>query len=360
MATVRFRTTHLKREYILNDLVRGQVSFPSDMVGDFVLLRGDGMPVYNFCNVVDDGLMQISHVLRAEEHLPNTLRQLMLYEAFGWQPPKFGHLSLILDEDRKKLSKRKGATSCHEFKEEGYLPEALNNFNALLGWSHPEGKEILSMQELIEKFSLDRINPAGAVFDAVKLKWMNSTHLRAKTDAELWQLIEPFLSSELKRALPSEAQWRHQAIRVFRSAMETLRDGERYLKLFLDENFGLSDEAKAVMENSISSATGSAVEASKAQGKVSPSPILVIQAWLRALASMSDRERLTPDEAARCLDAVKAETGAKGKDLFMPIRIACMGEAQGFDIKNLVPLFRRSSLMLRAQVVLDRYGKTRS
>jgi nondiscriminating glutamyl-tRNA synthetase len=367
LATVRFRTSHLKRDFVFKDLVRGEVVFPSDMVGDFVLLRGDGMPVYNFCNVVDDGLMQISHVLRAEEHLPNTLRQLMIYEALGWLPPELGHLSLILDEDRKKLSKRKGATSCHEFKEEGYLPEALNNFNALLGWSHPEGKEILSMSEMIEKFSLERVNPAGAVFDAVKLKWMNATHLRAKPDQELWELIEPFLSTELKRSLPPQPEWRRQALSVFRSAMETLRDGEKYLKLFLDENFNLSDEAKSFMENSTASPIDSiracmppTSPSSVRAGMLPTSPpsaIQVIQAWLKALAQMADRERLSSEEAAKCLDEVKAVTGARGKDLFMPIRIACMGEAQGFDIKTLVPLFSRSSLMLRAQAVLDRYGK---
>ncbi|MES3037182.1 MAG: glutamate--tRNA ligase, partial [Bdellovibrionota bacterium] len=124
-AVVRFKTKNLKKDYQLNDLVRGEITFPSDMVGDFVLLRSDGMPVYNFCCVVDDHMMKISHVLRAEEHLNNTLRQMMIYESMGWALPQFGHLSVVLDEDRQKMSKRRGATSCFQFMEEGYLPEAL-------------------------------------------------------------------------------------------------------------------------------------------------------------------------------------------------------------------------------------------
>ncbi|HEX4925165.1 MAG TPA: glutamate--tRNA ligase, partial [Bdellovibrionales bacterium] len=136
---IRFKLSG-KKEYKLDDLIRGEVVFPSDMVGDFVILRSDGMPVYNFCCVIDDALMKMTHVLRAEEHLSNTVRQLMLYEAFGWQPPRFGHLSLILDSNRQKLSKREGATSVHDFAQRGYLPEAMNNFIALLGWSSPKGQ----------------------------------------------------------------------------------------------------------------------------------------------------------------------------------------------------------------------------
>ncbi|MFN7906030.1 MAG: glutamate--tRNA ligase, partial [Pseudobdellovibrionaceae bacterium] len=131
-AVVRFKTKQFKKDFVLRDLVRGDVRFPSDMVGDFVMLRSDGMPVYNFCCAVDDHSMKISHVLRAEEHLPNTLRQLMIYEAMGWDIPQFGHISLVLDDDRQKLSKRKGAVSCDQFKNDGYFPHALLNFIALL------------------------------------------------------------------------------------------------------------------------------------------------------------------------------------------------------------------------------------
>ena len=192
-AVVRFRVDQ-KRDYVLDDLVRGQVTFPSDMVGDFVLLRSTGMPVYNFCCAVDDALMKISHVFRAEEHLSNTLRQMMIYEAFDYPLPRFGHLSIILGADRQKLSKRHGATSCHEYNVNGYLAEALNNFVALLGWSSPEAQEILSMDQMIAQFTPERLNSSPAVFDETKLKWVNATHLRALPDDELWRRLDPFLA----------------------------------------------------------------------------------------------------------------------------------------------------------------------
>ena len=163
-AVIRFKVPPEKKEYAIQDGVRGKVSFPSDMVGDFVLLRSNGLPVYNFCCTVDDALMKITHVFRAEEHLANTLRQLMVYEALGFSPPQYFHLSLILSEDKKKLSKRSGALSCLEYKKEGYLPSALNNFFALLGWSSEDGKEIFNSQELIQAFSEKRLNPAGGCF----------------------------------------------------------------------------------------------------------------------------------------------------------------------------------------------------
>jgi nondiscriminating glutamyl-tRNA synthetase len=163
-ACVRFNVGQPK-DYVLKDLIRGDVTFPSTMVGDFVILRTGGMPVYNFCCVIDDALMGITHVLRAEEHLSNTLRQMMLYESFGFGLPKFGHLSIILGPDRQKLSKRHGATSCNEYMKAGYLPEALKNFISLLGWSSPDGKEIMTEDEMIQQFSLDRFTPSAALIE---------------------------------------------------------------------------------------------------------------------------------------------------------------------------------------------------
>lgn len=196
--------------------MRGEVKFPSDMVGDFVCLRSGGMPVYNFCCVIDDALMQMTHVFRAEEHLSNTLRQMMLYEAFGYPLPQFGHLSIILGSDKQKLSKRHGATSVTDYKENGYLPEAMSNFLALLGWSSPSGQEILTMNELIEQFSTDRLNSAAAVFDEVKLKWMNAQHLRALPHSELWARLEPFFS-KAGLILPTDTDWQDRSLSVFKT-----------------------------------------------------------------------------------------------------------------------------------------------
>lgn len=330
-AVVRFKTQHLKKDYVLQDLVRGEVSFPSDMVGDFVLLRSDGMPVYNFCCVVDDHLMKISHVLRAEEHLPNTLRQMMIYEAMKWQIPLFGHISLVLDEDRQKMSKRRGATSCFQFKEEGYLPEALLNFITLLGWSHPDQKEIFTMDEVIKLFSIDRLHPSGAVFDRVKLKWMNSQYLRALSNEDLWDKTEPFLKkAELK--LPyDDKKWAHSSIAVFKTYMETLADGVTFYTTLDDSKFEIKPESAEVL----------AWEPTK----------VVLTKWLELLKSHSG-EGFTETEFLKMQDEVKVATGAKGKNLFQPIRVAVIGQPQGTELKILVPLMSKTSLVKRAEQVL--------
>jgi nondiscriminating glutamyl-tRNA synthetase len=333
-AVVRFKTQKLEKDYMLHDLIRGDVRFPSDMVGDFVLLRSDGMPVYNFCCVVDDHLMKISHVLRAEEHLPNTLRQLMIYEGMSWPAPQFGHMSLVLDEDRQKLSKRKGATSCHEFMNEGYLPEALKNFIALLGWSHPEGKEILTMQEMIGGFNVKRLNPAGAVFDVVKLKWMNAHHLRAMPELEVWKLVEPFLDKE-GLELPQNADWQKQSISVFKSSMETLADAVPLYRPLCDKSYVIHPEAQETL----------AWEPTRA----------VLQAWHDFLVA-EGTEYLTEQRFLQLQDMVKDKAVAKGKNLFMPIRVAVIGKPHGTELKILVPLMKRTSLIQRAEQCLAQLG----
>jgi nondiscriminating glutamyl-tRNA synthetase len=329
-AVVRFKTKGLAKDYHLPDLVRSEVKFPSDMVGDFVLLRSDGMPVYNFCCVVDDYMMRISHVLRAEEHLSNSLRQLMIYESMGWTPPEFGHLSLILDEDRQKLSKRKGATSCHEFKLEGYLPEALKNFIALLGWSHPDGKEILTMDEMIAGFSMDRVNPAGAVFDAVKLKWMNAMHLRAHSNSEIFALIKPFLD-KAGLVLPADPSWQEQSVGVFKTSMETLADAVELYRPLSDAHFSILPEAQEVY----------AWESTK----------LVLQTWRELVAALPE-EYMTEETFLKLQDQVKEKAGVKGKFLFQPIRVAVIGKPHGAELKILVPLIAKTSLLKRVDLAL--------
>lgn len=330
-AVVRFKTHYLKKDFILNDLVRGEVRFPSDMVGDFVLLRSDGMPVYNFCCVVDDHLMKISHVLRAEEHLPNTLRQMMIFEAMKWQPPLFGHISLVLDEDRQKMSKRRGATSCFQFKEEGYLPEALLNFITLLGWSHPDQKEIFSVDEAIKHFSVDRVHPSGAVFDRVKLKWMNSQYLRALSNEALWNQTEPFLKAAHLNLPYDDKKWAHSSIAVFKTYMETLVDGVTFYTALDDSKFEIKPESEEVLA-------------------WEPTPA-VLRKWLELLKTHAG-ENFTEAEFLKMQDAVKIETGAKGKNLFQPIRVAVIGQPHGTELKILVPLMAKASLISRAEKVL--------
>lgn len=179
-------------ETVVNDLIRGQVVFNNRQLDDLIILRSDGIPTYNFAAVIDDHLMQITHVIRGEDHLPNTPRQLQIYAAFGWQPPKFAHLPLILGPDKTPLSKRHGATALENYIAEGYLPVALVNFLALLGWSWDEKTTIFSVADLIAKFNLNKVNKAGAVFDLNKLNWLNGYWLRRLTLEELTKKLIPF------------------------------------------------------------------------------------------------------------------------------------------------------------------------
>ena len=331
---VRFKTKNIAKDYVFTDLVREEVKFPSDMVGDFVLLRSDGMPVYNFCCVVDDHLMKMTHVFRAEEHLPNTLRQLMIYEAMGWQAPEFGHMALILDEDRQKLSKRKGAVACSQLKDEGYLPGAVLNFIALLGWSHPEGKEILSVDEMIQAFDISRLNPSGAIFDRVKFKWMNAMHLRALPHVELWKLVTPFLARE-NFELPSDPEWQDRSLALFKNYMETLVDAIELYRPLNDKSYVILPEADETL----------AWESSKA----------VLQTWKELVAAYPS-DYMSEEDFLRIQDEVKAKTGAKGKNLFMPIRVAVIGKPHGAELKILVPLMKKASLIARVDQTLAKLG----
>ncbi|MGE5416721.1 MAG: glutamate--tRNA ligase [Acidobacteriota bacterium] len=198
--TVRFRVPE-NEMVVVDDLVRGNVSFETNGIGDYIIVKSDGIPTYNFAVVIDDCEMGITHVVRAEEHLSNTPRQLLIYQALGLKPPKFAHISLILGKDRQKMSKRHGATSVIQYREQGYLPEALFNFLSLLGWS-PEGEEqILSADEIIKQFSLDRVAKNPAVFDLDKLNWMNAQYIKKQTPERLAELIKPFLGDSLKEKL---------------------------------------------------------------------------------------------------------------------------------------------------------------
>lgn len=181
---IRFRNRQ-KKEVSWNDLIRGKISFPAEEIGDFVILKSDGFPTYNFGVVVDDVLMKISHVIRGEDHISNTPRQLVLYQAFDQKPPQFAHLPTLRNIERKKLSKRQGPVSIQFYKDEGYLPEALINFLMLLGWSHPDEKEIISTPEFIRLFDLERVRYAGPVFDLNKLDWMNGEYIRQLSVDEL-------------------------------------------------------------------------------------------------------------------------------------------------------------------------------
>jgi glutamyl-tRNA synthetase, bacterial family len=193
---VRFKTP-LEGETRFHDLIRGPATFRNDTLDDFILLKSDGYPTYHLANVIDDHLMAISHVLRADEWVSSTPRHVLLYQALNWEPPKFAHLPMILGPDRSKLSKRHGATNIAEYRERGYLPDALVNFLVLLGWSLDDRTELLSREELIQHFSLERVSKTAAIFNKDKLEWMNGVYLRRLSLEEFALQAMPFLDRNL-------------------------------------------------------------------------------------------------------------------------------------------------------------------
>lgn len=259
-AVIRLRVSE-NEEIVFQDLIRGENKTNSKELADFVIAKNLDQALYNFTVVVDDHLMQITHVIRGEDHIPNTPKQILMYEAFGWDIPQFAHLPLILNQDKSKLSKRKNKVSVDDFLAEGYLPEALINFLVLLGWNTSDEKEIFSMDELLEHFSLERVHKGGAVFDIEKLNWMNGIYLR---NLELEVLIEkmaPYLEKagldtdqeKLKKYVPLV----HERIKLLSEAPDLLRfmlvdELEYDAELFLHQKMKVDLEgAKMAIEKSL-------------------------------------------------------------------------------------------------------------
>ncbi|AUN97611.1 glutamate--tRNA ligase [Bacteriovorax stolpii] len=308
-----------KKAYTFTDKVRGEVTFPEDMVGDFVIVRANDIPVYNFAVVIDDMTMKISHVIRAEEHLNNTLRQLILYEAYNAAPPTFCHVSLLIGQDRQKLSKRHGATSVRLYQEQNYLPSAMLNYLLQLGWSHPEEKDIFDIHTLGTMFNLDRFTKSAAIYDIVKLNHINGEHLRL--------LPTEKLISEVERILPADhpfhkmdAEWKARCVTLSKEKMNFYSDIIPLLKLYFDCE--VSTEADYVEARS---------------WETTPQ----IQAYLKGeieKAKASGKKFVTEAEYNEWSNHVKGELKIKGKQLFMGIRAVLTLQAHGSDLKFIVPL----------------------
>jgi glutamyl-tRNA synthetase len=234
---IRFKTP-LEGETTFYDLIHGSVTFKHDTLDDFILLKSDGYPTYHLANVVDDHLMAISHVLRADEWLSSTPRHVLLYQALSWQAPQLAHLPMILGPDRAKLSKRHGATTITEYQKQGYLPDALVNFLVLLGWSLDDRTELLSQEELIKHFSLERVGKTAAIFNKDKLEWMNGVYLRKLSLGEFVQKATPFLDSNLPKSVerPLDSNYVSQVLSLIQERAKTLVDVPQLASFFfLDE-----------------------------------------------------------------------------------------------------------------------------
>ncbi len=330
-ATVRFNTKNIKSEYIIDDMVRGKITLPSSMIGDFVILRSDGMPVYNFCCVIDDALMKITHVLRGEEHLSNTLRQCIIYEALNYSIPKFAHLSLIMNEDHKKLSKRDGDVSCNHFRQKGFLPEAVINYITLLGWSDPNGEEIFSLDYLSKNFTIKNLHHSAPTFDQKKLNWLNSQHIKMLSDAEKKSHIFEILEQHNIK-IPSDETWQHSAISLIAPELTTLNDAIELFNILVTDNINMTDDITQVL----------AWEKS----------MQAIALWHENIKDNNDLY-FSSENVKEIIAKIKNELSIKGKELFMPLRIAILGKPNGPDLKIVTPLIALSILKSRASKLLN-------
>ena len=303
-----------------HDIVRGDVEFLSEAVGDFILVRSSGIPVYNYVVTIDDALMKITHVIRGDDHISNTPRQVAIYQAFGWILPQFAHLSTILGSDRERLSKRHGATSVASFREMGILPQALANYLALLGWGAEGGtRETFTREELIAEFKLERVTPSPAVFDWDKLHWLNRQVIKHSPLPELWALAWPYFAK--LKWLPESASgavidWFDRVLTLFLPAVDQLQQ--------------LPEKAAVVWHLTDVTQEDEAILHSEAGSKVA-------QAFRAKV--LAEAGAMTPERFKELMNEVKAETGVKGKDLFHPVRIILTGAHSGPEFDKLIPLF---------------------
>ncbi len=359
LAAIRLRIP--EHPIAFHDIVHGRVEFSSEVVSDPIILRSSGLPVYNYGVVIDDALMKITHVIRGDDHLSNTPKQVALYEALGWPVPEFAHLSTILGGDREPLSKRHGATSIANFRDMGVLPEALENYLALLGWAPAGGnREIFSREELVKEFSLPRVTPSPAVFDLEKLYWLNRHYIKALPQDRLLSLAAWFLSQAGMITL-DQAAWErsHSSPEV-----ELGDDLRRWLAGVVDLLIPAVDRFNQLPERAALIFTFDAEAALAAPDNAGvlawPQTDAVVSRFaVKLLEDESAKAaQLTPERFKQIVNEVKAETGAKGKELFHPIRIMITGSHSGPEFDKLIPILEAGSRLPLARRVPSVHQRT--
>ena len=316
--------------FAFDDMVRGHVEFQAANVGDFIIVKSDGIPVYNFAVVIDDSLMGVTDVIRAEEHLSNTPRQLAIYEALGYPIPRFGHISLILGADHKKMSKRHGATSVFEYKNMGYLPDAMVNYLALLGWAPKGEQEIFTREELIKQFSMKRVSSNDAVFDIEKLNWINFQYMKKLSPEALLDLTLPFIEKAgyVKSPLSAEQKdWLTKVVWYVRDHLYYGAQAPENVKLFFEDLPEVTDpEALSIMKQETSGE--------------------IIRKFAEALKGL---ETFDEQSIKKYFSALMKETGIKGKAAFEPVRIALTGVTKGPGLYEMMALFGKEKSLSRLQ-----------
>ncbi|MGB0535225.1 MAG: glutamate--tRNA ligase [Acholeplasmataceae bacterium] len=319
---IRFKVPKGKT-YVFDDLVRGQLSFKSEDVEDWIMVKENGIPTYNFAVVVDDHHMEISHVFRGEEHITNTPKQLMVYEALGFDAPKFGHMTIIVNEQKKKLSKRDQNVMqfISEYKASGYLPEAMFNFIALLGWSPPIDKEILLKQQFIDYFDGTRFVKAPSMFDRDKLKFINSKYIKSLSVEALSQFIKPYLIAhhiEIKNDI-----WLQQLTSVFQERLHFIEEIVTLYQNFLSQSFELNEDMVSFLKEH---QLQKLIETFKLEIKTID--------W-------------SPEAIQQLMKDISVSLGIKGKPLFMGLRIATTAELHGPSLPNMLALLPKETVISR-------------
>lgn len=332
---IRFRVPR-NTAYTFDDMVKGEIVFETDNIGgDFVIKKRDGMPTYNFAVAVDDHLMKISHVLRGDDHIANTPKQLMIYEAFGWSPPAFGHMTLIINAATgKKLSKRDESILqfIEQYRELGYLPEAMFNFTALLGWSPVGEEEIFSPNELVTMFDPERLSKSPAAFDGKKLEWVNNQYIKQLDLDQLTEMCLPYLVAEGKidaELTAEKLEWLKKIVHLYQPQMSYAAEIVELSELFFNEHPVLDDAAKEVLA-----------------GETVP---LVLAAFKEQLEAMAVVDVASVKAGIK---AVQKETGVKGKNLFMPIRVAVSGQMHGPELGDTIELLGKEKALDHLNKVL--------
>jgi nondiscriminating glutamyl-tRNA synthetase len=324
-AAIRFRVPDRQgRDVVFHDLVRGEVRFATDVIGDPLIVRSGGVPAYNFAVVVDDALMEITHVVRGEDHISNTPRQLLLYEAFGWTPPVFAHVSLVLGPDHAPLSKRHGATSVKEFRDRGYLPEALTNYLALIGWSPGEGQELVALDELARRFRIEDVGHSAGVFDVEKLAWVNRHYLKSADPSRLVTLSIPYLRAAgwIANATADDMRFLAHVVPAAAASVDRLEQIPPRVAFVFDYSAERTLDDPSIRTEALSSRA--VIDALAEELSASP-PLLDREAFRAAAGRVKDR------------------CGQKGKALFHPIRLALTGAAEGLELDVAVPAIERGA-----------------
>ena len=333
----------LEGQTVVEDQLRGKIFFDNDKIDDQVLLKSDGFPTYHLANIVDDHLMGITHVIRAEEWIASTPKHIQLYRAFGWEEPKWYHMPLLRNADKTKISKRKNPVSLNYYKEEGYLKEGLLNFLALMGWSLGGEKEIFTLQEMIDNFSFDRISLGGPVFDLVKLAWVNNQHMRLKDIKDLTDLAIPFIEKQGFDISKFSREKLERMVEISREGTHTLKELAQSLDVFFEDEFTLPVVTEDMNKKERKSVERVLEALDSEEGKKS------INLFIEKLNNFD--EEINEEEIKDVLHKLPEELNEGIGKVLMPLRAAITGKSKGPDLYSIISVIGKERTLNRIKNV---------